>query len=229
VTILFDFDGVILNSRENMRRSWASVQQGCGVTAPFEAYFEHIGKPFQTILSAIGVEGDRAVIERTYFAASSANAASLRLFPGVRDMLLALATLRTPIGILTSKDPVRTRQFVDQFSLPISHLYCPTPLLAGKPEPDLFHVACADWVCSPGDITYVGDMSVDEQAARGVGARYIHVDWGYGKPLTEFAQRVDTPEALLDVLVRRHAPALTPYLARPTISFALQHDAIAAH
>jgi len=228
VTILFDFDGVILNSRENMRRSWASVQQVCGVTAPFEAYFEHIGKPFQTILSALEIEGDRTLVERTYFAASSANAASLKLFPGVRDILLALAALKTPIGILTSKDPVRTRQFVDQFSLPISDLYCPAPHLRGKPEPDLFRLASAEWGCSAGDITYVGDMAVDEQAARGFGARYIHVDWGYGTPLTEFAQRVSSPEVLLDLLVRRHAPALAPYLARPTISFAVHHDAMAA-
>jgi HAD superfamily hydrolase (TIGR01549 family) len=229
VTILFDFDGVILNSRENMRRSWASVQQVCGVTAPFEAYFNHIGKPFQDILSALGIEGDRALIERTYFAASSSNAASLRLFPGVRDVLLALASLRTPIGILTSKDPVRTRQFVDQFELPTSHLYCPTPLLRGKPEPDLFRLAAADWGCSTGDITYVGDMSVDEQAARGFGARYIHVEWGYGKPLSDFAQRVADPEELFDVLVRRHAPALAGYLARPTISVDGRQFATAAH
>lgn len=219
MTILFDFDGVILDSRENMRRSWARVQAECGVTAPFEAYFEQIGKPFQSILDVLGIESDRAQIESTYFEASSANAGALRLFPGMKDVLGALALLRTPIGILTSKDPVRTRQFVYQFSLPVTYLYCPTSDLKGKPAPDLFRLAAREWACAPGDITYVGDMAVDEQAARGYGARYVHVEWGYGRPFTDFAQSVTSPEALLDVLLRRHAPALSPYLARAAVSF----------
>lgn len=219
MTILFDFDGVILDSRENMRLSWSRVQAECGVTARFEDYFEQIGKPFQTILDVLGIEQDRERIERTYFDASSHYASALRVFPGMKDVLACLASLRTPIGILTSKDPVRTRQFVYQFSLPINYLYCPTADLKGKPAPDLFRLAAHEWACSPGDITYVGDMAVDEQAARGYGARYVHVNWGYGRPLTDFAQGATSPEALLDILLRRHAPALSPYLARNAVSF----------
>lgn len=218
MTILFDFDGVILNSRENMRRSWARVVAECGVTAPFESYFTEIGKPFQTILEILGVEQDRQHVERVYFAASSEHAGALRLFPGIRDVILALSSLRTQIGILTSKDPVRTRQFVYQFDLPIAYLYCPSAGLRGKPEPDLFRLAAAEWNCQPGDITYVGDMAVDEQAARGFGARYVHVEWGYGQPASEFAPRAASPEHLFDILARRHAPALAPYLARPTVT-----------
>ena len=218
MTILFDFDGVILNSRENMRLSWARVQAECGVSAPFERYFEQIGKPFQDILEILGIEEDRQHVERTYFAASSDYASRLGIFAGMSDALSALASLKTPIGILTSKDPVRTRQFVYQFSLPVTYLYCPTPGLKGKPAPDLFRLAAKEWGCAPGDITYVGDMAVDEQAARGFGARYVHVEWGYGDPYTDFAQRADTPETLLDILIRRHAPAVAPYLARPTVS-----------
>lgn len=221
MSILFDFDGVLLNSRENMRRSWLEVQAECDVDVDFENYFALIGKPFQVILSELGISKNREMIEHTYFAASSRHIDALSLFPGIAETISVLAELRTPIGILTSKDPVRTRQFVRRFQLPISMLYSPTDTLRGKPEPDLFVAAADEWGVEPADITYIGDMSVDEEAATGFGAAYIHCEWGYGAPLTQDCKKAATPADLLDLLVGRYAPNLMPFLntaSMPTVA-----------
>jgi len=218
MSILFDFDGVLLNSRENMLRSWEAVREESGVSIDFEDYFALIGKPFQVILAELGVTQDRELIEHTYFAASSQNIGVLSLFPGVPEMIGAMAELRTPIGILTSKDPARARQFVETFRLPIEALYCPTPELRGKPDTDLFIAAAEAWGVEPIDVTYVGDMSVDEEAARRFGASYIHCNWGYGAPKNPASRRAATPADLLDMLLVRYAPKLIPFLDTTSIA-----------
>ena len=48
--VIFDLDGVILNSKENMRLSWNDVNKHFNLKTPFHLYFKNIGMPFKTIL-----------------------------------------------------------------------------------------------------------------------------------------------------------------------------------
>ena len=44
--VLFDLDGVLIDSKSNMRRSWECVIEEFALTVPFETYFSNIGRPF---------------------------------------------------------------------------------------------------------------------------------------------------------------------------------------
>ena len=61
--VLFDLDGVIIDSRDNMELSWTAVRAETGVTVPFADYFGLIGRPFREILSMLGIEDGHDAIE----------------------------------------------------------------------------------------------------------------------------------------------------------------------
>ena len=54
--VLFDLDGVLLNSRPNMELAWLDVQDRLGVTVCFGDYFKNIGRPFKDILAILGLQ-----------------------------------------------------------------------------------------------------------------------------------------------------------------------------
>ena len=55
-TVIFDLDGVIIDSKENMRLSWESVRKKFEIHQTFEMYFKHVGLPFIKILKNIGIK-----------------------------------------------------------------------------------------------------------------------------------------------------------------------------
>ena len=57
--IIFDLDGVLINSIKNMEISWNKVRDTYNLTQKFQTYFEHIGKPFNEILNDIGIKKTR--------------------------------------------------------------------------------------------------------------------------------------------------------------------------
>ena len=53
--VIFDLDGVIFDSKENMRLSWNDVNRKLNLGIKFNDYFSKIGKPFETILYELKV------------------------------------------------------------------------------------------------------------------------------------------------------------------------------
>lgn len=178
--ILFDLDGVLLDSKANMEASWLAVQETLGVTTPFPAYFSEIGKPFADIMDNLGL-GDKARgAERIYLEASMANKHLLRWYDGVECMLLAVTDSSIKMGIVTSKDRQRTVNLVEQLPVAFNTIQSPTPGLRGKPAPDHLLIACAQTNVDPAETVFVGDMGVDQEAAERAGIAFAHASWGYG-------------------------------------------------
>ena len=57
--ILFDLDGVLIDSKENMKLSWNFVKKKYSLETNFEEYFKLIGKPFQDILNELGIKKNK--------------------------------------------------------------------------------------------------------------------------------------------------------------------------
>ena len=51
--IIFDLDGVIINSKESMSLAWSSVRRELKSKISFKKYFDCIGLPFFQILKKI--------------------------------------------------------------------------------------------------------------------------------------------------------------------------------
>ena len=64
--VLFDLDGILLNSRPNMDRAWQDVWDQLGVTFKFEDYLKSIGQPFREILKILDLQDRADEIEPIY-------------------------------------------------------------------------------------------------------------------------------------------------------------------
>ena len=56
--IVFDLDGVLIDSKSNMNAAWIAVMEKHNIQVTFEEYFQLIGRPFVDILSALSIAGD---------------------------------------------------------------------------------------------------------------------------------------------------------------------------
>jgi phosphoglycolate phosphatase len=178
--VLFDLDGVLLDSRQNMAASWREVQSQLGTDIPFERYFANIGMPFQDIMKRIGFVGCPAAAENTYQQASRRNQNLLQWYPGTKSLLEALTHHGIKCSIVTSKHAERTAEVIGELPITFDTVQTPRAGLRGKPAPDHLLVACASANIDPGQALFVGDMQVDRDAARRAGIRFAHASWGYG-------------------------------------------------
>ena len=106
---MFDLDGVLIDSKKNMNMSWDIVKLEHKVEPTFEDYFKHVGKPFKTILTEIGITENQSEIKKTYDEASLMSCELVSIYPGVVKTLKKLKEDGHKIAIVTSKDIDRTK------------------------------------------------------------------------------------------------------------------------
>jgi HAD superfamily hydrolase (TIGR01549 family) len=181
--VLFDLDGVLLHSQENMRQAWDVVLKKTSVNRPFEDYFALIGRPFKDIMSFLGVTQDIERIEKIYMTASFDFLSQATFFPGVRETLAEIQRRGFKMGVVTSKDAPRTKAVLSQLDVHFVTVQCPNGKLRGKPAPDHLLVAMAEAGEDPCDSLFIGDMVTDWECAKRAGVDYAHAGWGYGEAL----------------------------------------------
>ena len=54
--IIFDLDGVLIDSIKNMEKSWNLTNKKFSLNVSFDKYFKYIVKPFKEILKSLGVK-----------------------------------------------------------------------------------------------------------------------------------------------------------------------------
>ncbi|MET7784095.1 HAD family hydrolase [Streptomyces mirabilis] len=197
--LLLDLDGVLVDTRPVMKRAWHAVQEAHGLGVPFEAYQEHLGRPFGDIMGRLGL-ANAEEIHRTYTEASTAAAYLARAFDGITDVLLAVAAAGWSLGVVTSKPLLRATPLLAELGCRFATVRGPGEQGRGKPAPDPILLALIDLGTDPADATYVGDMAVDQEAARRAGVPYIHAGWGYGRPNGPSPVVAESPKELLHLL-----------------------------
>jgi len=180
--IIFDLDGVLLDSRANMEFSWQKATSRAGLSVPFELYFNEIGRPFPDIMRRMGLAEHSEQIESSYRTASMEGIDLLRFYPGVPETLEHLQRSGFKLGVVTSKDALRTSAILAMLSITFTCVQAPDERLRGKPAPDQLLLAMARSNIDPADSIYVGDMDTDFEAARRAGIDFAHASWGYGSP-----------------------------------------------
>jgi phosphoglycolate phosphatase len=195
--IVFDLDGVLIDSKECMRRCWLSVKQKINSDITFETYFQHIGKPFKNILFEIGVpESKWSEAETVYFETQVTFSNIIKPFEGVDYMLNELSKSYV-LGVVTSKSSKTTGIILKQFGWKFSSVVTPENCGRGKPYPDPLLYFSAFEQIEPSRCVYIGDMTVDRDAAEGAGFDFVRAEWGY----QDFAAKsVKSPRKLLEYL-----------------------------
>ena len=179
--ILFDLDGVLIDSRFNMKLAWEKTCSKFNIERDFEDYFSLIGRPFPEILTILGITEKKELIEVAYIKESFHSLSEISIFDGVKNFLLHLQNNQIKIGVVTSKEQSRTEIILKNFPVNFSVIRTPDDICRGKPSPDHLLIAMATQNIDPIDTLFVGDMDVDCLAAKRAGIDYVHVNWGYGE------------------------------------------------
>lgn len=197
--LLLDLDGVLVDTRPVMEEAWHSVTRAHGFDVPFEAYEQHLGRPFDDIMARLGI-ADAGRVHETYSQASQAASHLARHFNGMTEVLHAFAAADWRLGIVTSKPLNRAAPLIAKLGCPFATVRTPGGPGRGKPAPDPLLLALVDLAADPACGTYVGDMEVDHEAARRAGVPYVHAGWGYGRPGTPTPAIAHSPSDLLQLL-----------------------------
>lgn len=195
--ILFDLDGVILNSKDNMQLCWQAVQNKFSITTPFEDYFKNIGRPFSEIMAILGHTDQAVEIEAIYKETSVNNLDTLNFYKRVPETLASLQQQGFKLGIVTSKDEKRTHLILGQLETVFEVIQTPNTQYRGKPAPDHLLAAMAITNTDPAETVYIGDMEVDYFAATRAAVDYFHAGWGYSDG---YASNIITLESIADIM-----------------------------
>jgi len=184
VAVLFDLDGVLLDSRTAIVRCIEHGLRAVGATVPAAAELERfIGPPLIDAFAELaGRERAAACLSayRERYAVSSLEETTL--VPGAREALAAVAAV-VPVAVATSKPHAYAGPLCDRLGLTPHLRAIAGPELDAPSEVKAVTVAraLAALGLSPGaDAPLVGDRLHDVEAARANGLRCVGVLWGIG-------------------------------------------------
>ena len=179
--VLLDLDGVLFDTKKNMHMSWKKVQIEFKIRKKFKQYFKHIGMPFNKILKNLSIDKDLTKIHKIYQKESIRNFNKIKLYSGVKNTLENLSKRKIIIGVVTSKDKIRTLKLIKKFKLNIKYIVPPSKKLRGKPFPDQLVKAIKLAKINCSNTIYLGDMLVDFKAAKNSKINFVYAEYGYGK------------------------------------------------
>lgn len=184
--VLFDLDGTLLDTAPDMVAALNALRAEQGL-APLA---------YQTVRAAVS-HGAARVVKSGFPDADPAAAAGLqrrfldiyrgalsrgtRLFPGMDEVLTALARRRLKSGIVTNKPAWLTEPLLEELGLR-ARFECVVSgdtVAERKPHPlPLLHAAELAGVAA-GECVYVGDAERDVQAAHAAGMPAVVANYGY--------------------------------------------------
>ena len=181
IGILFDLDGTLLDTLEDLKDSvnYALAQYGCPPRS-LEEIRQFIGNGAAKLIerSLPGREDDPPAedVLATYQAYYKTHSTvKTGPYAGIPEILNQLAA-RYPVAIVSNKPDTATRQLCKSF---FGDIYargesgdCPR-----KPAPDMLKMAMA--YIGVDSCIYVGDSEVDVKTAQNLGVKCLSVLWGF--------------------------------------------------
>ena len=180
--IIFDLDGVLIDSKKNMFLSLKAVQKKFNLfDISFDLYFEKIGQPFYKILEEININKNKKKIKECYDSASILNLKKIKFYKKVKSTLKLLKSRGFILCIVTSKDKKRTKMITRELENIFSVIQSPEKNLKGKPHPDQINKVIKILKVKKNECAYIGDTYIDFQAAKKSKIDFLFAEWGYSK------------------------------------------------
>ena len=181
--VLFDWDGVVIDSSPQHERSWELLAAAESLPLPEGHFKRGFGKKNETIIPDIlGWSRDPAEIQRlarlkeeTYrrlVAESGVN-----ILPGARELLAALRAESIPCAVASSTprenlDAIFAATGLDAC---FDAVVCGDDVENGKPAPDIFLLAAKKLGVAPGDCVVIEDAHAGIEAALRAGMPVLAV------------------------------------------------------
>lgn len=199
--IIFDLDGVLIDSKNNMRSAWNCTKKKYKLNASFNDYFEHVGKPFNSILRSLNILDKKKLIEKEYSKSSIKNFNKIKLYKGVKKVLNLLKRNEKIItAIVTSKNNKRTKKILKLFKLKVDYVQCPQKGLRGKPYPDQILKVIKKFKVHKKNCFYIGDTIFDKASASRSKINFVFAKYGYRIGIKKYKHTIKNIFETLDLI-----------------------------
>jgi len=184
--VIFDLDGTLADSLGDIAAAMNRTLVAHGFPEhPVTAYRTFVGEGVRKLVERAlppGTEGVRDAFLAAYQADYADHLLdATRLFPGIPEVLDALQSAGMPVGVLSNKPDLPTRQMVDALCSrwAFRAVFGERPGVPRKPDP-MSALALADALGAPPEsVAFVGDTGVDMLTARAASMRPVGVLWGF--------------------------------------------------
>lgn len=188
-TLIFDLDGTIIDSREDIASAANfALKQLAVPVVPSPSVWHHIGGGIRSLLAGILKTEDAAVIKKAvgYFREYYSEHCLDKTvpYPGVLEVLEYYAKRKKRMAVVTNKD----QEFTDKILAGLEvekYFHSRIGAKAGdkkKPHPDLLHKALQELKSDPAQTVIIGDSPADIEAGQKAGTKTCGVGYGIGDP-----------------------------------------------
>lgn len=183
-TVLFDLDGTLLNTLEDLAASTNHALAAHGFPCRSqEEVRRFVGNGVQLLIQRAlppnAGDGDlRAVLDTFHQHYAAHNDVHTRPYPGIPAMLDALRHMGIALGIVSNKNQENVQALAHTY-FAIETAIGQQPGVPTKPAPDSVLTAMKALHADPAATLYVGDSDVDVRTAANAGLPCLAVTWGF--------------------------------------------------
>lgn len=206
-TILFDYDGTLMDTNEVVLRSWQHTFRTIrGHEEDPDEIRKTFGEPLVLTLEKTFPEipvSESLEVYRTYQREVFTD--FVEVFPGMLELLENLKDKGYKLGLVTSRTKDTTWRGLEHYGM---DKYFDAVITAGdtdkhKPDPEPILITLDKLDSSPQEAVMVGDTMFDLQCAKNAGVKSIIVDWSITMTPDEKRQAdhiIRTANELMDLL-----------------------------
>lgn len=184
--VIFDLDGTLLNTLEDLKDSVNYVLGEYGMpkrsTEEIRNFVGNgVGKLMErSVLPGTSKEQVQAMLAdfKKYYAKHSMD--STKPYPEIRELLGELKKRGYKTAVVSNKLDSAVKDLCGHFFDGLIDIALgESAAIEKKPEPDMINAVLNQLECSRADAVYVGDSEVDIATAANAGMRLIMVEWGF--------------------------------------------------
>ncbi|MBO5327142.1 MAG: HAD-IA family hydrolase [Clostridia bacterium] len=184
--VMFDLDGTILNTLQDLTDSVNSVLQKHGFpTHSIDAVRSFVGNGIFTLIQKAvpaNTEGEKlnAVFEdfKLHYAAHCAD--KTKPYTGIAELLLELRRAGALTAVVSNKADFAVKELADRYFHGLFDLAVGEKEgVPRKPAPDSVFAVMRSLGCTATETVYIGDSDVDVATAKNAGLDGIFVTWGF--------------------------------------------------
>lgn len=199
--IIFDLDGVLIDSLANMQISWKITNNKYNLNIPFKEYKKYIGLPFREILKKLGINSFFFnLIEKEYNRQSRKNLKNIKFYPNVLNTLGYLQKKNYFIGVLTSKNKLRTNLILKKLKFNFKIIQSPQKKYKGKPHPDLLIKIIKEKKLKKKECIYIGDAVYDLLMCNRAKVDFIFAKYGYQIGMKNYKYKINNFKEIKKIL-----------------------------
>ena len=184
--LLFDFDGVILDTEWAIYQTWLRTYRKYGHDLPLETYVQCIGSDFETWSPEVHLQDltGRPASDFDWPAINEARNEEIRrnidvldAMPGVRDLLTWCSGIGLPCAVVSSSSHSWVDHWLHNLDLTLSfrHIICRGDAPRIKPAPDLYQEAVRRFEFPAADCLVIEDSLNGMRAAHAAGCPVVAV------------------------------------------------------